>query len=198
LSFNAGRCTNSDLPREVGQRIDYRLAASVTDTVHWFLLAWSRQRKCFVPISAVLVLVAFGTMQFWPISPTRAVYDHIRVGMNVEQVAEVLEQCGWSQYRSPRLPWDWPLLIVAGRGIETELLIGPRNYGGTLHYEGPGGETLSIRWDEPWEYDQLRNTYVFPGHVVGKEYHSGIELKLRALWDRLWRMAFGRPHQALP
>jgi hypothetical protein len=41
-----------------------------------------------------------------------------------------------------------------------------------LTHQGADGETLTICWDAG-------------GHIVGKEYHSGIEMKLRSLWDRL-------------
>jgi hypothetical protein len=124
-------------------------------------MAWSRRRKWFVLIPTVLVLVLFVAAWLQPVSPMRNAYDDIRIGMNGEEVAEVL---------------DRRLFLGAGADIGA-------NIGGssrTLTFGGAGREALTIRWD--WPHDGAEAL------VVGKEYHSAFEAKLLALWEQLRRM----------
>jgi hypothetical protein len=173
------------LSRGAGDRVTVEIRK---DALHWSLMTWSKRRKWLVLILAVLVLPALAAMQLRPVSPLRNAYNQIRRGMNAGQVAEVLERCGWNKYRPPwQLSGDWKpvgyvyfsLFGLSGvefntRGARVDMLT----------YQAADGETLTIRWEVPadWEDAQL----VIPeGHVVGKEYQSGFEKKLRALWDRL-------------
>jgi hypothetical protein len=144
------------------------------------LMPWSRRRKWFVLILGLAVIAA---IWLWPVSPLRNAYNQIRVDMNAVQVAEVLERCGWSKYRAPgRFTGRGDPVVHAylslhyfsGAGIETE----SDYYKDTLIYRGADGETLTIRWD----------LLIIGGHVLGKEYDSGIWVKLRGLCDRLRRM----------
>jgi hypothetical protein len=141
-------------------------------------MAWSRRRRWFVLALATLVLVAFVPMWLRPVSPLRDAYNQIRKGMDFVQVTEVLERCGWNK----RL-YGEAFSIGNSTGAHIETIATPD----TLTYEGADGETLTIRCEgRPLFMSAYR--YILDGHVVGKEYHSGIELKLRSLWDRLRQM----------
>jgi hypothetical protein len=129
-----------------------------------------------------------------PVSPLRNAYNQIRVGMNVAQVAEVLKRCGWSKYDRPWLLYG----RVADHPTDpTYSLVGAIKAAGmervddmqldTLMYQGASGETLTIRWEGPWDWDRVRDL-TRRGHVVGKVYDSGIDKKLRDWWDRLRAM----------
>jgi hypothetical protein len=116
-------------------------------------MAWSRRRKWFVLISVVLVLVALGLVRLQPVSPLSKAFDQIRMGMTVEEVRDTLKRCGCGNYQR-------------GIGIGTDI------------YAGASGEELTVRWAMPLDWDHLQ-ALMPPRHVVGKEYHSGIAIKLR-------------------
>jgi hypothetical protein len=136
-------------------------------------------------------MVALAAMWLQPVSPLHNAYNQIRVGMNAVQVEEVLERCGWGKYRKPASPG----LITGGRDVAkpyfslfalsgTEILmLGVRM--DTLTYQGADGETLTIFWAGKWS--DWEHGQPLDGHVAGKEYHSGIGLKLRDWWNRLRR-----------
>src|SRR5262249_31307482 len=122
----------------------------------------SRRRKCFVLVSAALLLAAFVPTWFKPVSPLRDAYNQIREGMNAVQVGELVERCR-SKHRNPGLT----VSQLSIRGATPD----------RMTYECADGETLTIRWEGPvLGLDR-------GGHVVGKEYHSAIEAKLRDWWD---------------
>jgi hypothetical protein len=144
-------------------------------------MAWSRRRKSLVLALAVLVLAALVPMWFKPVSPLRNAYDQIHEGMNFVQVSEVLEQCGCSNPRSG--------LSVSLEIGSTEAQIHILTMPTTLTYEGADGETLAVRCEGLLiGFEHGQRSFVENGNVVGKEYHSGIELKLRRLWERIRRM----------
>jgi hypothetical protein len=128
--------------------------------VHWCLMAWSRRRKWFV---LVLGLVALAAIWLWPVSPLRNAYNQIREGMRDRQVGEVVERCGCSKYfKNPGLH-------------QLDMLT----------YQGADGETLTIRFNLEGQRSGMGATHFTDGHVVGKEYHSAFEAKLRGLWELL-------------
>jgi hypothetical protein len=126
------------------------------------MMAWSRRRTWFVLILAILVLAAFAPTWLQPVSPLHKAFVQIRIGMTAEQVRDTLMRCGCRNYQNCT-------------GIGTE------------NYTGASGEELTIRWERPLDWDHLQVLFP-PGHVVEKEYHSGIAMRLCALWDRLTRM----------
>jgi hypothetical protein len=143
-------------------------------------MAWSRWRKWFLLILAILFLVLLVAAWLQPVSPLRNAYNQIRKGMSVVQVEEVLKRCGWSKYRNGGGPVGGgdPTYFSLGAGIERVDFM-PVD---TLMYRDASGETLTIHWEGPWDWDQAQGLSL-TGHVVGKEYHSG-----RGLWEQLRRM----------
>jgi hypothetical protein len=156
----------------------------------------SRRRKSVLLILVVLFLALLVAAWLQPVSPLRTAYDQIRVGMSAVQVAEVLERCGWRKYPKPVPPELLNLEALEGKVGGTYLSLfgfgfsdtGIRavngNYRDILTYQGADGDTLTMIWEGPVDGD-LGPPLFAEGHVIGKEYHSGAELNLRALWDRL-------------
>src|SRR5437763_16261418 len=98
-------------------------------------MAWSRRRKWFVLILAVLVLVAIAAMWFQSVSPLRKAFDEIRVGMTVEQFGETLERCGGIKGRQ--------FARTERSSMQPALGLG------TVVYEGAGGDMLTLHWKGP-------------------------------------------------
>jgi hypothetical protein len=119
----------------------------------------------------LLGIILVAAMWFRPGSPLHNAYDKIRVGMNVAHVEEVLKRYGLTKYSSYGGTY-----FSLEAGIERVPFI-PAD---TLMYRDASGETLTIHWLGPWDWDQAQGLSL-TGHVVGKEYHSG-------WWDRLTRM----------
>jgi hypothetical protein len=108
-----------------------------------------------------------------PVSPIRNAFEQIRVGTNVVQVATVLERCGWNKYRKPGLwltggrvpaPADayCELCLFSGQGIETV------SHHDTLTYQGASGETLTIRWEGPDDWEHMQRLIAERGTLSGR------------------------------
>jgi hypothetical protein len=74
--------------------------------------------------------------------------------------------------------------LLSSTQVRIETLATPH----TLTYFGADGETLTVRWEGRFSRFNHGHGLFAEGHVVGKEYHSHIEAKLRGLWNRLRRM----------
>ncbi len=103
-------------------------------------------------------------------------YNQIRVGMSCDEVGQALERYGW--LRARKISGIEPFMsLVPGAGLETD------------EYEAVDGEKLTIEWKSaPWTFSYPMQDMPYQRHVIGKEYHSGIEAKLRDLSDRIRRM----------